>query len=76
MSKLPYYTSEPVNGLIYGLEPTRRGSRKLNAVAMRREGGVDWKVDYKSVPLKVRRDAKEFFTANQYGRDMRPEVAE
>jgi hypothetical protein len=66
---MPAFISKPCRGVIYILEPARRGSRKLNASAMpaivthdmtAREAG-DRPISYRSVPLGIRRAAKAFF---------------
>ena len=42
------------------LEPSRRGARKLNASAMSAHGpGADFQIPYRTVPLYIRRAAKE-----------------
>jgi hypothetical protein len=66
---MPAFISEPRRGVIYILEPARRGSPRLNASAMpaivthdmtAREAG-DHRIPYRSVPLAIRRAAKAFF---------------
>jgi hypothetical protein len=63
------YMSRPHRGVIYVLEPARRGSRKLNASAMpaiitpgMTGPATDQPVPYRSVPVAIRREARKFFS--------------
>jgi hypothetical protein len=65
---MPAFISEPCRGVIYILEPARRGSRKLNASAMPAivthdmtalEAG-DRPIPYRSVPLPFDEPPKPF----------------
>jgi hypothetical protein len=63
------FISPPHQGVIYILEPTRRGASKLNASAMPEivtpamspQDAVDRPIPYRSVPLAIRRMARKFF---------------
>jgi hypothetical protein len=63
------FVSEPHQGVIYILEPTRRGARKLSASAMPESvtptmppgEAADRPIPYRSVPLAIRRAARKFF---------------
>jgi len=46
----------------FALEPTRRGSRKLNCSVMSARGrDLDVRIQYRAVPLYIRRAAREAF---------------
>ncbi len=53
---------------VFVLEPTRRGSKKLNCSSMPVGPGPQVRVLYRSVPLAVRRAAREFMVARNYGK--------
>jgi hypothetical protein len=63
------FVSRPHRGVIYILEPARRGSRKLNASAMPEivtpamppGEAADRPIPYRSVPLAIRRASRKFF---------------
>ena len=67
------YISRPHRGIIYVLEPARRGSRKLKASAMPAIvtpgmtgcEATDQPVPYRSVPLAIRPEARKFFALDQ-----------
>ena len=69
------FISQPHRGVIYILEPARRGSRKLNASAMPEivtsamapAEAVDRPIPYRSVPLAIRRAARKFFAPGPPG---------